>query len=39
MFQIYFETLTDERQNLKIKHSLLEMVVMIIYMIIVSCDV
>lgn len=39
MFQTYFETLTDERQNWKIKHSLLEIVVMTIYTVITGCDV
>ena len=39
MLQSYFETLTDERQKWKIKHNLLEIVVMTICAVIAGCDV
>ncbi len=39
MLQTYFETLTDERQTWKIKHNLLEIVVMTICAVITGCDV
>ena len=39
MLQTYFETLTDERQTWKVKHNLLEIVVMTICAVIAGCDV
>ena len=38
MLQTYFETLTDERQAWKVKHNLLEIVVMTICAVIAGCD-
>lgn len=39
MLQTYFETLTDERQCWKVKHNLLEIVVMTVCAVIAGCEV
>ncbi len=39
MIQKYFETLTDPRQQSKVRHNLLETIVMVICAVIADCDV
>ena len=39
VIQKYFETLTDQRQQSKVRHNLLETIVMVICAVIADCDV